>query len=150
MRNQNFIESIFNYSRMPMHTKDYEHEGIIGYVYALNLKQMQKTMKEENEKVCVEVILREASTVLYAARQHAAELSEVGLSDHELNRMRVLILHVAAHSYTSIWKNVNITAEVNELKIVKDVILRAAEMRFGRIDNVLSEFNYNAQQKSVI
>ena len=135
---------------MPVQIKDYEHADSLGYVYALNLKQMLKTMKEENEKVCVDVILRESSTVLQAARQHAAELSEVGLTDHELHRMRALILHVAAHSYTSLWKNVNITAEVHELKIVKDVILRAAEMRFGRTNNVLGEFNYIAPQKSVI
>jgi hypothetical protein len=135
---------------MPIHIKDYERADSLRFVYALNLKQMLGTMKEENENVCVDVILREASTILQAARQHAAELSEVGLSDHELNRMRVLILHVAAHSYTSLWKNVNITAEVNELKIVKDVILRAAEMRFGRINHVLSEFNYNTNQKSII
>ena len=135
---------------MPVQTKDYESADRLRFVYALNLKQMQNTMKEENEKVYVDVILREASTILQAARQHAAELSEVGLSDHELNRMRVLILHVAAHSYTSLWKNVNITAEVNELKIVKDVILRAAEMRFGRVNNVLDEFIFNSKHKSVI
>ena len=135
---------------MPVHLKDCEHADSLGYVYALNLKQMLKTMKEENEKVCVDVILREASTVFQAARQHAVELSEVGLTDHEMHRLRTLILHVAAHSYTSLWKNVNITAEVNELKIVKDVILRAAEMRFGHTNNVLDEFNYNVKQKSVI
>ena len=135
---------------MPVPLKDYERADSLRFVYALNLKQMLNTMKEQNEKGSVDVILREASTILQAARQHAAELSEVGLSDRELNRMRALILHVAAYSYTSLWKNVNITAEVNELKIVKDVILRAAEMRFGRIDNVLSEFNYNTKQKSVI
>ena len=135
---------------MPVQIKDYERADRLRFVYALNLKQMLNTMTEENKNVYVDVILREASTILQAARLHAAELSEVGLSDHELNRMRVLILHVAAHSYTTLWKNVNITAEVNELKIVKDVVLRAAEMRFGRVNNVLNEFNFNSKQKSVI
>lgn len=79
-----------------------------------------------------------------------SELSEVGLTDNELNRMRVLITHVAAHSYTSLWNNINITAEVHELKIVKDIIFRAAEIRFGNTNEVLSEFKYNAKHKSIV
>ena len=100
-------------------------------------------MKNEYNGKPVDIILHEASTVLQAARQHASELSEVGLTDNELNRMRLLITHVAAHSYTSLWNNINITAEVHELKIVKDVIFRAAEMRFGPTSSILNEFKYD-------
>ncbi len=98
-------------------------------------------MKNEYDGIPVDIILHEASTVLQAARQHAAELSEVGLTNNELNRMRVLITRVAAHSYTTLWHDINISAEIRELKIVKDVILRAAEMRFGHTKDVLTEFD---------
>lgn len=98
----------------------------------------------------VDMILHEASTVLQATRQHAAELSEVGVSDEEIHLMRVLITRVAAHNYTSLGNKVDFLDEVRELKIVKEVIVRMAEMRFGHTSNVLSEFKYNGQRKSIV
>jgi hypothetical protein len=129
---------------------NYEQSGNFLFAYAQNLKQMLKNMNEERNGTPIEVILREATTVLQAARQHAIELSEVGLTDNELDRMRILITHVAAHSYTSLWSNINVAAEVNELKIVKEVIFRAAEMRFGHSNKVLSEFKYNFRDKPLV
>jgi len=126
---------------MSVHKKDYNYASSLHYAYAQN--QMLINMKNEYNGKPVDIILHEASTVLQAARQHALELSEVGLTDNELNRMRVLITHVAAHSYTTLWSNINITAEVHELKIVKDVIFRAAEMRFGPTSSILNEFKYD-------
>ena len=110
-------------------------------VFSLTSKRLASTMKNEYDGIPVDIILREASTALQAAQQHALELSEVGLTDNELNRMRVLITRVAAHSYTSLWSNVNVSAEVRELKIARDIILRAAEMRFGSAHEVLIEFH---------
>jgi hypothetical protein len=135
---------------MSTHKKDYDYAGDFLYVYAQATKNMLNTMKDEYNGKPVDIILHEASTVLHAARQHASELSEVGLTDNELSRMRLLITHVAAHSYTSLWNNINITAEVHELKIVKDIIYRAAEIRFGNAKEVLSEFKYNAKHQSII
>ena len=126
---------------MSVHKKDYNYASSLHYAYAQN--QMLINMKNEYNGKPVDIILHEASTVLQAARQHALELSELGLTDNELNRMRVLITHVAAHSYTTLWSNINITAEVHELKIVKDVIFRAAEMRFGPTSSILNEFKYD-------
>jgi hypothetical protein len=128
----------------------YEQANNFLFASAQKSKQILKNMNEEPDGISIESILREATTVLQAARQHAAELSEVGLTDHELDRMRVLITHVAAHSFTSLWSNINVAAEVNELKIVKEVIFRAAEMRFGQSHQVLSEFKYTAQRKTVV
>jgi hypothetical protein len=135
---------------MSMHIQKYQNASNIQYAYAQKSEQILKTMNHENEGMSVAIILREASTVLQAARQHASELSEVGLTDNELDRMRILITHVAAHSYTSLWNDINVTAEVRELNIVKEVIFRAAEMRFGHTNNVLNEFKYNAQNKSIL
>jgi hypothetical protein len=128
----------------------YEQASNFLFAYTQKSKQMLKNMNEEQTGTSIEVILREATTVLQAARQHATELSEVGLTDNELDRMRILITHVAAHSYTSLWSNINVVAEVKELKIVKEVIFRAAEMRFGHSNKVLSEFKYDAQHKSIV
>jgi hypothetical protein len=130
--------------------QNYEQASSFLFAYAQKSKQMLKTMKEDKNGISVELILHEASTVLQAARLHASELSEVGLTDNELDRMRLLITHVAAHSYTTLWSNINVTAEVRELKIVKDVIFRAAEMRFGHTNKVLNEFKYDAQHKSIV
>lgn len=92
-------------------------------------------------------ILHEASTVLNAALRYSSELSEIGMIDHELHRMRVLITRVAAHSYTTIGNNTNIMAEVRELQDIKDVVLKAAEQRFGSTSNVLNEFQVVVKQK---
>jgi hypothetical protein len=90
----------------------------------------------------IDNILHEASTVLYATQRHASELLEVGVTEDEIHQMRVLITHVAAHSYTSIENNTDINTEVRDLKIYKEVIVRMAEIRFGHTNNVLSEFRY--------
>ena len=106
-------------------------------------------MKEENNVMSADIILHEASVVLQAAIRHASELSEVGVTEDELHLMRVLITHVAAHNYTSLANNINFTTEVRDLRIVKEVIFRTAEMRFGHTNKVLSEFKYAAQHKAV-
>ena len=93
--------------------------------------------------MATEIILHEASAVLQAALQHATELSEVGITDDEFHLMRVLITRVAAHSYTSLENNINFIDEVRELKILKEVIFRTAELRFGHTSNVLNEFRYS-------
>ena len=135
---------------MSVHKKDYNYASSLYYAYAQTPNQMLINMEKEYNGKPVDIILHEASTVLQAARQHASELSEVGLTDNELNRMRVLITHVAAHSYTSLWNNINIVSEVHELKIVKDVIFRAAEMRFGPTSSILNEFKYDEKHQSII
>jgi hypothetical protein len=135
---------------MAEHILNYKLASSIQYAFSQESEQMLKNMKNEYNGISVDIILHEASTVLQAARLHASELSEVGLTDNELNRMRTLITRVAAHSYTSLWHNINITAEVHELKIVKDVIFRAAEIRFGNTNEVLNEFKYDANHKSII
>jgi hypothetical protein len=125
---------------MLMFMQEYESSSSLHHA-SLTSKRFVSTMKNEYDGIPVDIILHEASTVLQAARQHAVELSEVGLTDNELNRMRVLITRVAAHSYTTLWHDINISAEIRELKIVKDVILRAAEIRFGHVNEVLMEFD---------
>jgi hypothetical protein len=89
----------------------------------------------------IDTILHEATTVLGAAMRYSDKLSEVGTIDQELHRMRILITRVAVHSYTDLEKNTNISAEVRELQDIKEVILRAAEQRFGSTSKVLSEFH---------
>jgi hypothetical protein len=135
---------------MSAHIQDYKLASSIQYAFSQDSEQMLKNMKDEYNGMPVDIILHEATTILQAARQHALELSEVGLTDNELNRMRFLITHVAAHTYTSLWNNINITAEVHELRIVKDVIFRAAEMRFGSTNSILNEFKYDAKDHSII
>jgi hypothetical protein len=133
---------------MAMHGQDFEHTGGIQSLYAQKSARMLKNMKEDPLGICAETILHEASAVLQAALRHASELSEVGVTADDLHLMRVLITHVAVHSYTSLEKNTNVTAEVRELQIIKEVILRTAEMRFGHTNNVLNEFKYAARHKS--
>jgi hypothetical protein len=94
----------------------------------------------------IDRILQEASTVLSAASKHSLELSEVSKIDHALCRMRILITTVAAHTYSSLGKNANIAAEVGELQLVKDGLLRIAEQRFGNTSQVLNEFQYVPRQ----
>ena len=100
--------------------------------------------------MAVEKILHEASTVLQAALHHASELSEVGVTADEFHLMRVLITHVAAHTYTSLAKNTNYSTEVRDLRIVKEVIVRTAEMRFGHTSKVLDEFKFGVEQSPII
>ena len=97
-----------------------------------------------------EMILHEASTVLQAALQHASELSEVGVTDDEFHQMRVLITRVAAHHYTSLENKSDITNELRDLRIYKEVIFRTAEMRFGHTNNVLNEFKDSIHQNSAV
>ena len=107
-------------------------------------------MNEEKNMLSVDRVLHEATTVLQAAREHAVELSEVGVTSEEFHLMRVLIVRVAAHNYTSLEKKPDDIDEVKELNIVKEVIFRAAEIRFGHTSNVLNEFRYPGQQKTII
>jgi hypothetical protein len=119
-------------------------------MHTVRLEQMPKKIKKENNQMSVDMILHEATTVLQAACQHASELSEVGVTNDEFHLMRVLITRVAAHNYTSLGNKIDFLDEVLELKIVKEVIFRAAEMRFGHTNNILSEFKYAAQHKSIV
>jgi hypothetical protein len=135
---------------MSVHIQNSEHAYGAQYPYAQISGLMLKNMKEENNRMSVDMILHEASTVLQATRQHAAELSEVGVSDEEIHLMRVLITRVAAHNYTSLGNKIDFLDEVRELKIVKEVIVRMAEMRFGHTSNVLNEFKYNGQRKTIV
>jgi hypothetical protein len=94
----------------------------------------------------VDKILQEASTVLQTAMRYSSELSEVGTIDHDIHRMRVLITIVAAHSYSKLWNNSNLSSEVNELENVKEAIIKTAERRFGNNNKVLEEFQYTPKQ----
>jgi len=134
-----------------MDLQDSKYTYGVQYTLAQISNQMLQHMNEYNKLQPLEridSILHEATTVLQAARHHALELSEVGVSNDEFHRMRVLIVRVAASSYTSLGNKIDFLNEVRELKIVKEVILRAAEMRFGHTSNVLSEFRYPEQQKT--
>ena len=102
-------------------------------------------MNEDPIRTNAETILHEASTVLQAAQRHAAELSGLGVTDKEFRLMSSLIAHVAVYCYTSLDKSMDITAEVHKLKILKEVIYRTAEMRFGHTSTVLNEFKYSAR-----
>jgi hypothetical protein len=95
----------------------------------------------------IDNILHEASAVLHAALRYSSEFSETDRIDHQIHRMRVLITRVAAHSFTTLGNNANISAELRELQDVKEVVLRTAEERFGRTSKVLGEFQYMRKQK---
>jgi stage III sporulation protein SpoIIIAA len=56
--------------------------------------------------------------------------------------MRVLITRVAAHSYTTLGNNTNVSAELRELQDIKDFVLKTAEQRFGSTSTMLSEFSH--------
>jgi hypothetical protein len=131
--------------------QDYRSVSGIQYSYGRIWEKILSNMKEEYNLISAEKILHEATTVLNAARQHASELSERGVTDEEFHSMRVLITHVAARTYTSsLGKNINFATEVRDLKIYKEVIFRMAEMRFGHTSNVLNEFKYAAPHSSFI
>ena len=134
-----------------MHIQDYRSVSGLQYSYGQIWEKILGNMKEEYNLISAEKILHEATTVLNAARQHALELSERGVTDEEFHSMRVLITHVAARTYTSsLGKNINFATEVRDLKIYKEVIFRMAEMRFGHTSNVLNEFKYAAPHSSFI
>jgi len=133
---------------MSVHIQDSETIRGAQYAYTQIWKMMLNNMKVEINVMSAEKILHEASTVLLAARQHASELSERGVTDDEFHAMRVLIAHVAAHTYTSLGNNSNFITELRDLKIYKEVIFRTAEMRFGHTSNVLNEFKYTPQHSS--
>jgi hypothetical protein len=94
----------------------------------------------------VDNILHEASAVLHAALRYSSEFSETDKIDHQIYRMRVLITQVAAHSYTTLGDYTNVSAELRELQDIKDVVLRAAEQRFGSTSTMLGEFRYTRKQ----
>jgi hypothetical protein len=94
----------------------------------------------------VDNILHEASAVLHAALRYSSKFSETDKIDHQIHRMRVLITQVAAHSYTTLGNNTNVLAELRELQDIKDVVLKAAEQRFGSTSTLLSEFRYTRIQ----
>ena len=127
-----------------------ETAGNVQYKTAQKTKQMLKYMNEEKNKMSTEIILHEASTVLQAALEHASELSEVGVTNEEFHLMRVLITRVAAHHYTSLENKSDITNEVRDLKILKEVIFRTAEIRFGHTNKVLNEFKYTSVPNSIV
>ena len=133
---------------MDMHVQKIRHRVGNQFTCAREYAWMLENMKENKIELSAEIILHEASTVLQAALRYAKELSEVGVTDNDLHCMRNLITHVAAHSYTTLEKNANVNAEMRDLKILKEVIFRTAEMRFGQSSNVLKEFKDAAPRKS--
>ena len=90
--------------------------------------------------MAIDNILHEACAVLSAALRHSSQFSETDKIDHQIHRMRVLITQVAAHSFTTLDTHTNVSAELQELQNIKDVILKAAERRFGSTSSVLNEF----------
>jgi hypothetical protein len=94
----------------------------------------------------VDNILHEASAVLHAALRYSSEFSETDKIDHQIHRMRVLITRVAAHSFTTLGNNTNVSAELRELQNVKDIVLKTAEQRFGSTSTMLGEFHYTRKQ----
>lgn len=96
--------------------------------------------------MAVDNILHEASAVLHAALRYSSQFSETDKIDHHIYRMRVLITRVAAHSYTSLGNNTNVSAELRELQDIKDIVLKTAEQRFGGPSTMLSEFRHTRMQ----
>jgi hypothetical protein len=94
----------------------------------------------------VDNILHEASAVLHAALRYSSEFSETDKIDHQIHRMRVLITRVAAHSFTTLDNNTNVSAELRELQNIKDIVLKMAEQRFGSTSTMLGEFRYTRKQ----
>ena len=136
---------------MSIDIQDFKSVYDLQYSYGRIWEKILGNMKEEYNIMSAKKILNEANTVFKAARQHASELSEVGVTDNEFHSMRVLIAQVAARTYTSsLGKNINFATEVRDLKIYKEVIFRMAEMRFGHTSNVLNEFKYAAPHSSFI
>jgi hypothetical protein len=88
----------------------------------------------------VDIILREASTILSAAQRHATELSDLGVTENEIHRLRTLILHAAMHGYTRLKDNENAAAVMLDLQETKDLILSIAELKFGTNATILNEF----------
>ncbi len=88
----------------------------------------------------VDHILREASTILSAAQRHATELSDAGVTEKEIHRLRTLILHAAMHRYTRLKDNENAAAVILDLQETKDLILSLAESKFGPNNSILNEF----------
>jgi hypothetical protein len=103
-------------------------------------------IKKGDTGMSVDNILHEASAVLHAALRYSSEFSETDKIDHHIYRMRVLITRVAAHSYTTLGNNTNVSAELRELQDIKDVVLKTAEQRFGSTSTLLSEFRYTRKQ----
>jgi hypothetical protein len=96
----------------------------------------------------VDNILHEASAVLHAALRYSSKFSETDKIDHQIYRMRVLITRVAAHSFTTLDNNTNVSAELRELQDIKDIVLKTAEQRFGSTSTMLGEFRYTRKQTS--
>jgi hypothetical protein len=94
----------------------------------------------------VDNILHEASAVLHAALRYSSKFSETDKIDHQIYRMRVLITRVAAHSFTTLDNNTNVSAELRELQDIKDIVLKTAEQRFGSTSTMLGEFRYTRKQ----
>lgn len=88
----------------------------------------------------IRVILNEASTVVNVAQRYASELSEIGIHNHELERMRTLIGTIAAHYHKREENKKNMVPELRELQFKKEVILKAVELKFGPTSPVLKEF----------
>ncbi|HVN47562.1 MAG TPA: hypothetical protein VMU30_01950 [Bacteroidota bacterium] len=88
----------------------------------------------------IQTLLHESAAVLHAAQQHETELAEVGVSTDELYRFRSLIVQVALDQYTQRKIGKPIQETLDELQIVKDLIVRTAELRFGDNNSILQEF----------
>lgn len=85
-------------------------------------------------------LLNESAAVLHAAQQHETELEDAGVSTDELYRFRSLIVQIALDQFTQRKLNKPLQESLDELQVVKDLIVRTAELRFGDNNAVLQEF----------
>jgi hypothetical protein len=84
--------------------------------------------------------LHEATSLLAAAERYASILSEAGITARELQQLRVIIVKVAAHSYIYAGNGKNIAKELDELRVLKESIVRIIAEKFGNNSSVLKEF----------
>jgi hypothetical protein len=84
--------------------------------------------------------LHEAASLLAAAERYASVLPEGGLTEHELHRLRVIVVKFAAHRYLYAERGQNIAKELDELQALKKSIVRTIADKFGNESSVLKEF----------
>ncbi len=84
--------------------------------------------------------LHEATSLLAAAERYASLFSEGGITEHELQQLRVIIVKVAAHSYIYGGNGRSIAKELNELQALKESIVRTITEKLGHNSSVLREF----------
>lgn len=88
----------------------------------------------------IDRILQEASTALIAAKKYESQLMEAGMTAEDFFRVRALIARVAAHHYPPADGGIMMTSELYELQTAKDILLKAAQQKFGTESSVWKEF----------